>query len=341
MAPKNVMIIELWQGHEKKTSKKTILFYVRLCLSCAIVIYLISLVDLERLIFVVTKLQIKYTWQAFFLILMAYLAVAIRWSLLLSHFEINQSIRDSWRYYMVSLFYSIVLPGIIGADVVRLGLSLKAHGQFKAILATSIIFERTCGIVVILLMASVAALLVPILMEGERPLTTLIVSIAIGALSIFFLFFVIIKVSPSSWFKNNPLLTNWKQQIIALLNHFRNISFGALSLFLVLSVLAHLFDITGCFFLSRALHIDQSFFIFLLIMPLVYVLTILPISIGGIGVREGILTFFLVKVGVLASDAVLLSLIIYLNQVLVGMVGGTLQFMNKKAIPCQEYSNPP
>lgn len=320
-----------------KTSIKNIFFYVRLGMSCAVVFYLIRLIDSERLVFLIGKLKIQYAWPAFFMVLIAYLIAAARWSLLLSRFRIKQRIRDSWRYYMIGGFYSIVLPGMIGEDVVRLGLSYKLHGRSKALLATSILFERACGLVVILLMASVAGLCVPILFQGEHlHLRGIIVGVALGALFSFFFFFLTLRNSPSSWFSNQPSLSNLRRQIIALLGHIRSLSFKALFLFLLLSALAHLLDIIGTFILSRALHIDQSISIFLLIMPLVYVSAILPISIGGIGVREGILTFFLVKVGVLASDAVLLGLIIYLNRVLVGFIGGVIQFMDNKSLSMEK-----
>ena len=320
-----------------KTPAKTVFFYLRLCFSCVLVIYLIHLIDFERFKFAVAKLQIKFVYPAFFLVLIASFAAAARWSLVLSRFAIQQRVKDSWRYYLVSGFYGTVLPGIIGEDVIRLGLSLKAHGRSKALIATSILFERTCGIVVILMMAAAAALyVVPVLMQGERFLSNLIVVAAICALSVFFLFFLILKVSPSSWFKNEHAIGKLRQKAISLLGRLRGLSFGAVSVFLLLSMLAHLCDITGTFFLSRSLHIDQSYTIFLLIIPLVYVLTMLPISVGGIGVREGVLTFFLVKVGVPASDAVLLGFIIYLNRVAVGLIGGVVQFAGNRSLSLEK-----
>lgn len=51
-------------------------------------------------------------------------------------------------------------------------------------------------------------------------------------------------------------------------------------------------------------------------------------SLGGLGVREGVLTFFMVKTGVLASDAVFLGLLIYLTRIVLALTGGGIQFLS-------------
>ena len=65
-------------------------------------------------------------------------------------------------------------------------------------------------------------------------------------------------------------------------------------------------------------------------MPIVYISTILPVSLGGLGVREGTLVYLLAKVGVLSSDAVALSFLIHFNRVAVGSIGGITQMFWKR-----------
>lgn len=296
---------------------------------------------MDRLRIILPKIRFKYAWQAFILVLVAYAAVSVRWSILLRHFKIKQRIMDSWRYYMVGAFYSTVLPGAIGGDVVRLGLSVRSHGQSRALLATSILFERASGIMVILMMASIASLFLPIFFENEPFLKSLILGISLGVLTIFILFFVILKTFSSSWFDKFQSRTGWMQSLANLLLHFRNLPLGVLFIFLLLSVLAHCFDILGSFFLNKAIQINQPLPIFFLIMPLVYVLTTIPISVGGVGVREGVLTMLMVKVGVVASDAVLLAFVIYLNRILVSLIGGIFQFIDPQSIPLKKNENLP
>jgi hypothetical protein len=53
----------------------------------------------------------------------------------------------------------------------------------------------------------------------------------------------------------------------------------------------------------------------------VYLATVLPISPGGLGVREGTLVIVLAQFGLAASDAALLAVAVFLNRVAVGAVG--------------------
>ena len=299
-------------------------------MSIAVFLYLSTMLDWERISYIIARVQLEFIWQAFFLLLLSVLAMAIRWSAILRQLNIIQKILDSWRYYIISMFYGIMLPGIIGGDAVRIGLCIKQHGANKALLATSVLFERVCGLMALLMIASVTALLAPALLEGKQALTDLIYILALSFIFCFVLFFVLLKNSPKRWFNKESVQNGLRHIIDLLLNNFRNLPVTLLLSVLFLSFLAHFFDILGSYFLARALSIDQPLHFFLMIIPLVYILTMLPISLGGLGVREGVLTFFLVNVGVMASDAVLLALLIYLTRICVALIGGFIQFMDKK-----------
>ena len=73
--------------------------------------------------------------------------------------------------------------------------------------------------------------------------------------------------------------------------------------------------------MAQALGLPISFGILLLCIPLVNLVVLLPISIGGFGVREGAYYYLLSCFGVSAGEAVLLSLAVYALLVFVAAVG--------------------
>lgn len=310
---------------------KPLVFYGRTILSLALIVYLVTMLDWERIKYILPKLRLEFIWQAFFLVLFSILASAIRWSLLLREFDIRQRMMDSWRYYIVSMFYGIMLPGVIGGDVVRLGLSIKKHGANKKIILTgSMFFERACGFMIILIISAVTALFAPSLFGSGLPITNSVYALSLTTVICFIFLIGVLKIYPEKWFNSKKLKKGLVHDLYMLLGKFQNLSINTLFLILVLSFLASFLDILGSYFLAKALHIDLSFYIFLLVIPLVYILTALPISLGGLGVREGVLTFFLIKIGILASDAVILAFLIYLNRIAVALIGGFVQFMDKE-----------
>jgi glycosyltransferase 2 family protein len=74
--------------------------------------------------------------------------------------------------------------------------------------------------------------------------------------------------------------------------------------------------------------VEQSLPFFLMVMPFVYVVTLLPISLGGLGGREGTLAFFLVRVGVATSDAVMLGFVIYVSRIAVSLLGSLWHYVS-------------
>ena len=57
------------------------------------------------------------------------------------------------------------------------------------------------------------------------------------------------------------------------------------------------------------------------IMPLVYVATVIPISLGGVGVREGVMTAGMALYGIHVADAVMVSFLLYFSKLLIGILG--------------------
>jgi glycosyltransferase 2 family protein len=248
--------------------------------------------------------------------------------MILAQFKIKQLVVESWRIYMISGFYGLLLPGIIGGDAIRVVMCSGKLGIKKSTIAVTVLFERTCGFLMVLLMGVFAALTVPTLLYDEQRghLSFTIYFLAIALIIIFFLFFVVIRLCGVGWIISLQKRGRKWHDLGLLLRAFRRFSMRTLIAIMLLSSFAYCLDIFGSFFLAKALHIDQPVQVFFLIMPLVYLMTMLPISLGGLGVREGVLAYFLVKVGILASDAVLLGFMIYLNRLAVALLGGFIQF---------------
>ena len=101
-------------------------------------------------------------------------------------------------------------------------------------------------------------------------------------------------------------------------------SLAASTIFAV-NALSQIFDILGSYYMSRAISLNLPLIVLFVVIPIVYITTVLPISLGGLGVREGVLTLLLARVGIPASDAITFSLALYLNRVIIALLGGFLQ----------------
>jgi len=99
------------------------------------------------------------------------------------------------------------------------------------------------------------------------------------------------------------------------------INYRDLSVILLLSGLGQFGDIVISYIFSLYFGLEITILNLMSIMPLVYVATVVPISLGGVGVREGVMTAGLTLYGVDVSDAVMISFLLYFTKVIVGLIG--------------------
>ena len=99
---------------------------------------------------------------------------------------------------------------------------------------------------------------------------------------------------------------------------------------LLLSVLAQTVDVFVSILMAKILGINVSPFVFLIISPAVFIATALPISLGGLGVREGALAHFLSLFGVNFEQSILLAFLIHTNSIFVSLLVGLIYSMSKK-----------
>ncbi|MFZ3106734.1 MAG: lysylphosphatidylglycerol synthase domain-containing protein, partial [Candidatus Hydromicrobium sp.] len=91
---------------------------------------------------------------------------------------------------------------------------------------------------------------------------------------------------------------------------------------LIFSFLLQFAVILNYFLAARALGINLTLTTFIFIVPVVATIAMIPISIGGIGLRENSFVFILVAMGTANEKAALCSLLIFFMLVLVGIAGG-------------------
>ena len=83
---------------------------------------------------------------------------------------------------------------------------------------------------------------------------------------------------------------------------------------------------------ARALGVQQPPLVWVSVVPLVALAMVLPISIGGFGVRENAFEFLLRDYGVPSETGIAIALLWGLCSVLVGLVGGVLFLLERQPL---------
>lgn len=115
-------------------------------ISIAIVYYLLQLVDWQSLEQLLVSGILPALWPGPFILLLGLLLVAERWRAVLVLFELSLSRGEAFMLYLIGNFYSVLLPGVLGGDVVRAAIGRTKTGGTASAVQASVGIERGLGL---------------------------------------------------------------------------------------------------------------------------------------------------------------------------------------------------
>lgn len=264
---------------------------------------------------------LEWPWVA--LALVAQLAsvsmAAWRWQWVMQAQKFGLSAGFYQRSYFKGMFFNQGLPTSIGGDALRV-LDVARCGFRKRDSFVGVLSDRLIGLWALMLLNAVA-LLFSLKGLPEGLLTIVWALVSMGSLGFIALFFIY----RWSFLDSHVVL----RQIVKL-SKAVSVSFShqALRVFIG-SLLVHLFAMVAFFALGNAVGMDASLLTYLAIVPPAILLTVVPISLAGWGVREGALVGLFTLIGH-DKVAVLAMSILYGVSLVVVSLPGLLVYLLEK-----------
>lgn len=315
-----------------RSVNKSVLFFVRMSISVGLLSYLLWIIDWDRAIKTLEQANKLLLLTAPFCLLAGYVISSSRWVLVLADSKVKFSFRQAYTGYLLGAFYNIFLPGVMGGDVVRISLCARTAGVDLGTAVTSVMLERSAGVFALLSFLFLVCLLFPESLASAVPIKSTSIVIMLVA--------IMITVMAVVVFGRRVLVMRQGEKYTRGIWAFINSGIRALVslrgrtlvFVLLLSALFQAADIIATFLLATAIGLTLSPMVFFAVLPLVYLATVIPISLGGLGVREGTLVLLLAHFNVRSLDAVTLSFLVYLNRAVIGGLGGFVQLAETSKI---------
>ncbi|WP_051305262.1 lysylphosphatidylglycerol synthase transmembrane domain-containing protein [Desulfogranum mediterraneum] len=245
---------------------------------------------------------------------------SLRWSIIMEKLGFSQPFSFYLKSYFKGAFFNQGLPTSIGGDGLRiLDAARVARSKEKAIFGVFI--DRIIGLGGLLLLNILALLQNFSLLPGQlyQGLLLLIALSLAGLLSLFFLH----RIPQLDRIPFSRYLLNLSRRYAEVYS-----SPGAIALQIGLSVLTHLLAMTAFFLLGNGVGMHYPLQVYLALVPPVILLTILPVSLAGWGIREGAMVGFFLLIG--ADKATVLSFsILYGLLALVSSLPGLVIFLSQ------------
>jgi uncharacterized membrane protein YbhN (UPF0104 family) len=264
------------------------------------------------------NLRFAFWLAALILYLVIQMISGLRWQLLAKPLGYQGTIWQFTSFYFIGMFFNLFLPTSVGGDVVR-AWYLGGGSEPSAFL--SVLVDRLSGLAVLLALACGAVILCPIRLPAW-----IVASVwcAAGAALISGLVLPAL-IRGSRRFEKARRLA--ERSLVYLQQPRLLLGTTALSFFIQAG------NVLLVWLVGQAVRAPVPASYYWIMVPMVTLLTMLPVSLNGMGVREGGTILFLTPLGVSHATALSLAVLWFAVFTAASLVGGVLYLAQRSPRP--------
>jgi len=248
----------------------------------------------------------------------------VRWKILLAVQDIHMTWLRTWQLFMIGMFFNLFMLGSTGGDVVKMFLTMREAPNNRGAALLSVFMDRVIGMMALILISlSFLYVRYDVLSHSNASaalLNTLLWLLAASVVVTVGMF----VASAFGWVHFLPSWTPLRGRIVELSAACHMYAKGwrrTIWAFLVSFPLFAMFFIT--FYCAARAFTDQLGLVDIFsVLPIVAVITAIPISVSGIGLRESLFVQLLNPFGVSPAIATLISVTGFLINTIGSLAGG-------------------
>lgn len=303
----------------KILKSKPLIFILKVIISLSLFYYLVSKIGIKTIAETLRLLDISAFIAAVTIYIASIYLSTLRWRLFLSH---KLDTKRLFSLYMIGSFFNNCMPGIVGGDAVKayyLNNELKneaaktvsSNSAESPVLesVTSIFIDRYIGFFTLLCICLFAFPL------GSKYLKETSVNWIIPAVFISFIIGSLIvfkfRLGEGIVFLSNfyNYFQRYMQKKDVLIKAF------------IYSIIIQVSGIFSVFLLSKGISANIPFNFLLIFIPIIILIAFLPVSLSGIGLREGAFVLFFQLIGIPPHQSMSLSILWFLSTVTASLWG--------------------
>lgn len=301
--------------------KKVISMLIKIGVSGVILYFLFRSINMAAFLKTVTSINPLLVALAALVFLACQCVSTYRWSVILKK-DMDIPYRKLFSIYFIGMFFNNFLPTMVGGDIVK-GYYLYKYSKRGDVSMASIFMDRYSGFTALMLIAAIALFLGYGLIKGTGLpafLALLIGGFVFASLIIWVSFlhgWVMVILSKIHFYGINEKIDTFYR----ILMSYRH-DYAALWKIFLFSMLVQVGGIIGYYIIGTGLGMNLHPLYYFLFVPLTATIAMLPISLAGLGIREGAFVFLFTRAGATTEQALTLSLMWFVVTVIVSLIGG-------------------
>jgi len=304
--------------------RRSLWLALKVAVSAALVVWILAKADLQAIFAALSGVDAGWLALGLSCLLVASMLRAHRWGILLASQGVLPGRLFLFKSVLCSVFFRQFLPSTVGGDTIR-GYDSWRAGASPGLAVSALVIDRLLGLIVLTIFALSAIAFGPAVPEAIRGAWQIILA---GGAVLAGLTWYLLGAGGRLDRRFGRLAERIPRPVSARLGKvhgaltaFRGAR-GALWRAFGFSFLLQATSITYYALLAQALGLGIGYAAFYVIAPLAIVVMMLPLSINGIGLREGIFVLLLGIWGVGAAEAVALAWLDFGATLAYGVLGG-------------------
>jgi uncharacterized membrane protein YbhN (UPF0104 family) len=245
----------------------------------------------------------------------------VKWRMLVNAAGAGLPALHAVRCYYIGLFSNTFLPSVVGGDVVRAGVAMRRVRSKEGLVLGSAV-DRVQDVLGLAGVAVIGALLLPTALdERSRGVFWILAAVcAAGAAAVALLVWLL---------PGRRLPFRVRRRLVRIREAFRALSRrpGRMAGAFLLGMLLQTLQVLLNMWLGGLVGVHAPLQVWLFVWPLAKIAATLPLTQGGIGVREAALATLFAPFGIAAVNAVAVSLLFQVIIISGGFAGGTLAML--------------
>ena len=294
---------------------------VRIVITLFILALIFRNIEIKSVKEIILQANTRLLLLAILFQLLSTLLAGYRWGQVMKKLNFGKRSDFYMRSYFKGSFFNQGLPTSIGGDAIRV-LDVAGNGHRKRDAFIGVFIDRILGLSGLLILNLIANYFLPELLPAN--LFFMINVIVIAGLSGFIFFIYIHKIEALNKGRLLNYILRVSEQLNKILHDMRSISFH-----LIIGVLIHLFSIINIYLIGKSVGLEYDLLTIAVVVPPVILLTLIPVSLAGWGIREGAMIGIFSLIGAAQANVLSMS-ILYGIILIIASLPGLYTYLHQK-----------
>ncbi len=313
----------------KKENLKKFSTIIRVIVGVGLIVFLLWRLDFNKILANISGLDIGYLFYGVITYIFFVIISAWRWQVLLDFKKFTIPFLRTLMIYFIALFFNNFLPTTVGGDVMRVLYTMKGR---KADALAIVLVDRILGFVGLFVFAIFAVLYLLVVKRQTEFLPFMLIGLIAIVLVTYILF------SERIYSMLAPIVQKIKVfRLGERLNRLHEAAtefggaWGSVSLCIIHSIIIQALLAFAPFLVMLGMgNFEVGMLPFFIYVPIINVLSMIPISLNALGVREYFYVVLFSRAGLAGETSLAVSLVSFFLIFLISIIGGIFFIFYKK-----------